>query len=136
MNTAYHEFEDHARAVRQGHQGRTSRGLSVEIARFALDNPLFGDDPAELLADLQRCAAECIGAGCKPLVRPLPGQSLGARLAASALSEAKAEGTPLPRLFRSPVGAWVHLHTKRHFTWFMPCGVPTRQGVLTGERRA
>ena len=66
MSITYQQHEAHARAVRQGHQGRTSRGLSVEIARFALDNPIFGDDPAELLADLQRCAADCIGAGCEP----------------------------------------------------------------------
>ena len=51
MSITYQQHEAHARAVRQGHQGRTSRGLSVEIARFALDNPIFGDDLAELLAD-------------------------------------------------------------------------------------
>lgn len=136
MSITYQQHDAHARAVRQGHQGRTSRGLSVEIARFALDNPIFGDDRAELLADLKRCAANAIGAGCEPRLRPLPGQSLGARLAASALAEAKAEGTPLPRLFRAPVGAWVHLHTKRYFTLFMTCGVPTKQGVLTSERRS
>ena len=68
--TTYQQHEAHARAVRQGHQGRTSRGLSVEIARFALDNPIFGDDLAELLADLQRCAADCIGAGCAPRFAP------------------------------------------------------------------
>ena len=43
---------------------------------------------------------------------------------------------PLPRLLRSPVGAWVHLHTKPYFTLFMTCGAATRQGVLTSERRA
>lgn len=168
--TTYHEFEDYARAVRQGHQGRTSRGLSVEIARFALDNPIFGDDRAELLADLKRCAANAIGAGCEPRLRPLPGQKdPGASLAAPAqvnqvegttplTSPARrplpgqsagvaclaavaqvnqVEGiTPLPRLLRSPVGAWVHLHTKRYFTFFKTCGVPTKQGVLTSERRA
>lgn len=84
MSITYQQHEAHARAVRQGHQGRTSRGLSVEIARFALDNPIFGDDLAELLADLQRCAADCIGAGCEPLF-PLPGQDCpGSSLAAPA----------------------------------------------------
>lgn len=170
MNTAYHKLEDHARDVRRDHDGRTSRGLSVEIARHCVDNPLPGDDYSALLADLQHCAAECIGAGCDPLLSPLPGQdSLGVCLAApdqvdlaegttpltsparrplpgqsagvaclDAFAQVnKVEGiTPLPRLLRSPVGAWVHLHTKRYFTWFMPCSVPTRQGVLTGERRA
>lgn len=135
--TAYHEFEDHARAVRQGHQGRTSRGLSVEIARFALDNPIFGDDRAELLADLQRCAADAIGAGCEACLRPLPGQSAGVARLAAAAQVNQVEGTlPLPRLLRSPVGAWVHLHTKPYFTFFKPCGAATRQGVLTSERRA
>ena len=81
--TKPHFYQDsHARAVRRDHDGRTSRGLSVEIARFALDNPLFFDDPAELLADLQRCAADCIGAGCDPCF-PLPGQDgQGSSLAA------------------------------------------------------
>ena len=92
--TTYQQHEAHARAVRQDHYGRTSRGLSVEIARFALDNPIFGDDLAELLADLQRCAADCIGAGCEPRFRPLPGQSAGvARLAAAAHAH-QVEGTP------------------------------------------
>ena len=92
--TTYQQHEAHARAVRQDHYGRTSRGLSVEIARFALDNPIFGDDLAELLADLQRCAADCIGAGCEPRFRPLPGQSAGvARLAAAAHAD-QVEGTP------------------------------------------
>lgn len=82
MSITYQQHESHARAVRQGHDGRTSRGLSVEIARFALDNPIFGDDPAELLADLQRCAADCIAAGCEPCF-PLPGQDgQGSSLAA------------------------------------------------------
>lgn len=133
----YHEFENHARAVRRDHDGRTSRGLSVEIARHCVDNPLPGDDDAELFADLQQCAAECIGAGCDPLLSLLPGrQDLGASLAAPAKFGQVEGALPLPRLLRAPVGAWVHLHTKRYFTWFMPCGVPTRQGVLTGERRA
>ena len=74
--------DSHARAVRRDHDGCTSRGLSVEIARFALDNPIFRDDLAELLADLQRCAADCIGAGCEPCF-PLPGQDgQGSSLAA------------------------------------------------------
>ena len=82
MSITYQQHEAHARAVRRDHDGCTSRGLSVEIARFALDNPLFGDDPAELLADLQRCAADCIGAGCEPCF-PLPGQDgQGSSLAA------------------------------------------------------
>lgn len=42
----------------------------------------------------------------------------------------------LPPLFRAPVGAWVHLHTKRYFTLYFVCAMPTRQGVLTSERRA
>ena len=94
MSITYQQHEAHARAVRQDHDGRTSRGLSVEIARLAFDNPIFGDDPAELLADLQRCAADCIGAGCEPRFRPLPGQSAGvARLAAAAHAH-QVEGTP------------------------------------------
>ena len=85
--TTYQQHEAHARAVRQDHYGRTSRGLSVEIARFALDNPIFGDDLAELLADLQRCAADCIGAGCEPRFS-LPGQDgQGSSLAAPAAAD-------------------------------------------------
>ena len=80
MSITYQQHEAHARAVRQGHQGRTSRGLSVEIARFALNNPIFGDDLAELLADLQRCAADCIGAGCEPRFS-LPGEEFHSRIA-------------------------------------------------------
>lgn len=101
--STYQQHEAHARAVRQGHQGRTSRGLSVEIARFALDNPIFGDDLAELLADLQRCAAECIGAGCEPRVRPLPGQDgQGVSLAAPAKAVRQVEGTlPYSTVYQS-----------------------------------
>ncbi len=66
--------EAHARALRRAHDGRTSRGLSVELARCFYENPLFGDDPAELLSDLKQCAADCIGAGCQPRLRPPPGQ--------------------------------------------------------------
>ena len=94
MSITYQQHEAHARAVRQDHDGRTSRGLSVEIARLAFDNPIFRDDPAELLSDLKQCAAACIGAGCEPRVRPLPGQSAGvARLAAAAHAD-QVEGTP------------------------------------------
>ena len=50
MSITYQQHEAHARAVRQDHDGRTSRGLSVEIARLAFDNPIFRDDPAELLS--------------------------------------------------------------------------------------
>lgn len=86
----------------------------------------------------------CINPHCSdateyPRLSPLPGQdSLGARLAAAA-QVGQVEGAfafPLPRLLRSPVGAWVHLHTKRYFTLYLTCGAATRQGVLTGERRA
>ena len=92
--TTYQQHEAHARAVRQDHYGRTSRGLSVEIARLAFDNPIFRDDPAELLSDLKQCAAACIGAGCEPRVRPLPGQDgQGVSLAAPAEAD-QVEGTP------------------------------------------
>ena len=87
MSITYQQHEAHARAVRQGHQGRTSRGLSVEIARLAFDNPIFRDDPAELLSDLKQCAAACIGAGCEPRVRPLPGHGQGFSLAAPAAAD-------------------------------------------------
>lgn len=67
---------------------------------------------------------------------PLPGQSLGARLAAPA-KVGQVEGTtPLPRLFRAPVGAWVHLHKRPYFVAYLTCGAATRQGVLSSERRA
>ena len=87
MSITYQQHEAHVRAVRQDHDGRTSRGLSVEIARFALDNPVFRDDPAELLSDLKQCAAACIGAGCEPRVRPLPGHGQGFSLAAPAAAD-------------------------------------------------
>ena len=87
MSITYQQHEAHARAVRQDHDGRTSRGLSVEIARLAFDNPIFRDDPAELLSDLKQCAAACIGAGCEPLVRPLLGHGQGVSLAAPAAAD-------------------------------------------------
>ena len=108
--TTYQQHEAHARAVRQDHYGRTSRGLSVEIARFALDNPIFGDDFADLLADLQRCAADCIGAGCEPRLRPLPGQDgQVARLAASDQVD-QVEGTP-NAVFVDGVECCPHCHS-------------------------
>ena len=86
--------EAHARAVRRAHDGRTSRGLSVELARCFYENPLFGDDSAELLSDLKQCAADCIGPGCEPRLRPLPGQNdQSASLAAPAEAD-QVEGTP------------------------------------------
>ena len=87
MSITYQQHEAHARAVRQDHDGRTSRGLSLEIARLAFDNPIFCDDPAELLSDLKQCAAACIGAGCEPRVRPLPGHGQGFSLAAPAAAD-------------------------------------------------
>ncbi len=87
MSITYQQHEAHARAVRQDHDGRTSRGLSLEIARLAFDNPIFRDDPAELLSDLKQCAAACIGAGCEPRVRPLPGHGQGFSLAAPAAAD-------------------------------------------------
>ena len=84
----------HSHDIRQAHDGRTSRGLFVELARGFYENPLFGDDPAELLSDLKQCAADCIGAGCEPLLRPLPGHDdQSASLAAPAEAD-QLEGTP------------------------------------------
>ena len=62
----YLGYDLHAREVRRAHEGRTSRGLAVEAARFAFDYPIWGEVKTELLADLRRCAAVCIGAGCQP----------------------------------------------------------------------
>lgn len=86
--------DSHARAVRRDHGGRTSRGLSVELARFCYENPIFRDNPDELLLDLKQCAADCIGPGCEPRLRPLPGQNdQSASLAAPAEAD-QVEGTP------------------------------------------
>ena len=86
--------EAHARALRHAHDGRTSRGLNVELARCFYENPLFGDDPAELLSDLKQCAADCIGAGCQPRLRPPPGQ-YGPSVSLAAPAEAdQVEDTP------------------------------------------
>lgn len=86
--------DPHARAVRRDHGGRTSRGLSVELARFCYENPIFRDNPDELLLDLKQCAADCIGPGCEPRLRPLPGQNdQSASLAAPAEAD-QVEGTP------------------------------------------
>lgn len=82
--TSYQQLKTRNRQMRRDHHGRTSRGLSVELARCFYENPLFGDDPAELLSDLKQCAAACIGAGCEPRVRPLPGHGQGVSLAAPA----------------------------------------------------
>lgn len=87
--------DPHARAVRRDHGGRTSRGLSVELARFCYENPIFRDDPDELLLDLKQCSADCIGPGCEPCVRPSPGQNdQSASLAAPAEAD-QVEGTPV-----------------------------------------
>ena len=92
--TTYLISEAHARALRHAHDGRTSRGLNVELARCFYENPLFGDDPAELLSDLKQCAADCIGPGCEPRLRPLPGQNdQSASLAAPAEAD-QVEDTP------------------------------------------
>ena len=102
--------EAHARAVRRAHDGRTSRGLSVELARCFYENPLFGDDSAELLSDLKQCAADCIGAGCEPRLRPLPGQDgQVARLAASDQVD-QVEGTP-NAVFVDGVECCPHCHS-------------------------
>ena len=78
----------HSHDIRQAHDGCTSRGLFVELARGFYENPLFGDDPAELLSDLKQCAADCIGPGCEPRLRPLPGQDgQGVSLAAPAAAD-------------------------------------------------
>ena len=132
--TPYQQHEAHARAVRQGHDGRTSRGLSVEIARFALDNPIFGDDPAELLADLQRCAADCIGAGCEPLFAP-PGQSKAGSFAAPAQAAQVERPRYCLNLFKRPVGIWGHFHSINSVSFFRLCTVITVQGIKSSERR-
>ena len=85
--TTYQQHEAHARAVRQGHQGRTSRGLDVELARYFYEFPIHGDFLPALLLDLKQCAAACIGAGCEPRVRPLPGHGQGFSLAAPAAAD-------------------------------------------------
>ena len=92
--TSYQQLEDRIRQMRRDHHGCTSRGLDVELARYFYESPIPGDFLPALLLDLQQCAAACIGAGCEPLVRPLPGQSAGvARLAAAAHAH-QVEGTP------------------------------------------
>lgn len=93
--TKTHFYQDsHARAVRRDHNGRTSRGLAVEISRIAFQNPLFSDNQDLWFSDLQRCAADCIGAGCEPRLSPLPGQNdQSASLAAPAEAD-QVEGTP------------------------------------------
>lgn len=97
--------ESRIRALRRSHDGRTSRGLSVELARLSYEHPVFGDDSAELLADLKHCAADCIGAGCEPRLSPLPGQDgLGACLAAPAEAHQAGDTTvrnPLNSFFLS-----------------------------------
>lgn len=42
----------------------------------------------------------------------------------------------LKPLLRAPCGVWLHLHTRRYYTLTLICKIPTRQGVLTQERRA
>lgn len=71
--TSYQQFQTRIRQMRRDHHGCTSRGLDVEFARYFYETSFFGEDPAELLADLQRCAADCIGPGCEPRFS-LPGQ--------------------------------------------------------------
>lgn len=100
--TSYQQLKTRNRQMRRDHHGRTSRGLSVELARCFYENPLFGDDPAELLSDLKQCAAACIGAGCEPRVRPLPGHGQGVSLAAPAEAD-QVEGTPTYQQFQTRI---------------------------------
>ena len=84
----YQQFQTRVRQIRRDHHGCTSRGLDVEFGRYFYDTPIFGDSLPALLLDLQRCAAACIGAGCEPRVRPLPGQDgQGFSLAAPAAAD-------------------------------------------------
>lgn len=92
--TSYQQFQTRIRQMRRDHHGCTSRGLDVEFARYFYETPVFGDSLPALLLDLQRCAAACIGAGCEPRVRPLPGQDgQGVSLAAPAAAD-QVEDTP------------------------------------------
>ena len=86
--TTYQQFQTRVRQIRRDHDGCTSRGLDVEFGRYFYETPIFGDSLPALLLDLQRCAAACIGAGCEPRVRPLPGQDgQGFSLAAPAAAD-------------------------------------------------
>ena len=64
--TSYQQLETRIRQMRRDHNGGTSRGLDVELARYFYESPIPGDFLPALLLDLQQCAAACIGAGCEP----------------------------------------------------------------------
>ena len=84
----YQQLETRIRQMRRDHHGCTSRGLDVELARYFYESPIPGDFLPALLLDLKQCAAACIGAGCEPCVRPLPGQyGQGFSLAAPAAAD-------------------------------------------------
>ena len=127
--------EAHARALRRVHDGRTSRGLSVELARCFYENPLFGDDLAELLADLQRCAADCIGAGCAPRFAPPVQYRQAGSFAAPALAAQVERQRYCLTLFKRPVGIWGHFHSVNAVSFFRLCAVVTVQGIKSNERR-
>ena len=92
--TSYQQLETRIRQMRRDHHGCTSRGLDVELARYFYEFPIPGDFLPALLLDLKQCAAACIGAGCEPRVRPLPGQDgQGFSLAAPAAAD-QVEDTP------------------------------------------
>lgn len=94
MSITYQQLEARIRQMRRDHHGCTSRGLDVELARYFYEFPVPGDFLPALHLDLQQCAAACIGAGCEPRVRPLPGQDgQGVSLAAPAAAD-QVEDTP------------------------------------------
>ena len=65
------------------------------VTRVESSNPIFRDDPDQLLLDLKQCAADCIGPGCEPRLSPPPGHDdQSASLAAPAEAD-QVEGTPV-----------------------------------------
>ena len=106
--TSYQQFDTRIRQMRRDHHGCTSRGLDVELARYFYESPIPGDFLPALFFDLQQCAAACIGAGCEPRVRPLPGQDgQGVSLAAPAAAD-QVEDTPTLEQFHLWLSAIAH----------------------------
>lgn len=75
--------------------GSKSNGFFVLLSLSNIHSPYLSDsDKAAELQSLLYFAQRCIGAGCEPRVRPLPGQdSQGVSLAAPADAD-QVEGTP------------------------------------------
>ncbi len=89
----------HALELAKSHGSEYSNGTWVLLSLASIHSPyLSNSDKVAAAENLLFFAQRCIGAGCEPRVRPLPGQdSQGVSLAAPADAD-RVEGTPYQQL--------------------------------------